>query len=29
MVDLGDLVMWSVRVEIIGCPPVEMWWWQG
>ena len=21
--------MWSVRVEMIGCQPVEMWWWQG
>ena len=21
--------MWSVRVEMIRCRPVEMWWWQG
>ena len=20
--------MWNVRVEIIGCQPVKMWWWQ-
>ena len=23
------LVMWSIRVEMIGCRPVEMWWWRG
>ena len=21
--------MWNVRVGMIGCQPVEMWWWQG
>ena len=29
VVDWGGLGMWSVRVEMIGCQPVEMWWWQG
>ena len=29
MVDWGGLGIWSVRVEMIGCRPVEMWWWQG
>ena len=28
-VDWGGLGMCSVRVEMIGCRPVEMWWWQG
>ena len=23
------LGMWSVRMEMIGCWPVGMWWWQG
>ena len=26
---LGGLGTWSIRVEMIGCRPVEMWWWQG
>ena len=29
MVDWGGLGMWNVTVEMIGCQPVEMWWWQG
>ena len=29
MVNWGGLGMWNVRVEMIGCRPVEMWWWQG
>ena len=28
MVEWGGLGMWNV-MEIIGCWPVEMWWWQG
>ena len=28
-VDWGGLGMWNVRVGMIGCRPVEMWWWQG
>ena len=23
------LCLWNVRVGMIGCRPVEMWWWQG
>ena len=29
MVDWGSLGMLNVRTEMIGCRPVEMWWWQG
>ena len=29
VVDWGGLGMWNVRVEMIGCWPIEMWWWQG
>ena len=25
----GALGMWNVRGKMIGCRPVEMWWWQG
>ena len=28
-VDWGGLGMWNVRVGMIGCRPVEMWWWRG
>ena len=28
-VDWGGLGMWNVRVRMIECRPVEMWWWQG
>ena len=28
-VDWDGLGMWNVRVRMIGCRPVEMWWWQG
>ena len=28
-VNWGGLGMWNVRVGMIGCRPVEMWWWRG
>ena len=28
-VDWGGLDMWNVKVGLIGCRPVEMWWWRG
>ena len=28
-VDWGGSGMWNVRVGMIGCRPVEMWWWRG
>ena len=28
-VDWGGLGRWNVRVGMIGCRSVEMWWWQG
>ena len=29
VVDWGGLGMWNVRMDMIGCRPVEMWWWRG